>query len=159
MDTPLAGQPPVWSGWYSYIVDSEYYFTKTFSGVKYVGVVDMMGSSSYHSSGGHVISMFVTPTMATNPGSANALLWGQDSVTHDVKAILTWLTESNPLDDSGNPIMDSSGNTVTSSLVDPAWYLTAINAGFRINYGASPSDNTWTTKNFWVAVQGEADGN
>jgi len=40
----------------------------------------------------------------------------------------------------------------------PSWYLSVVNAGFEINNGTAPSDNGWSTTDFWVAVQDEPDG-
>jgi hypothetical protein len=161
MDQPLTGQPAATSGFYASTMTSAHYFVKTFSGVTYIGAIDMSGAYNvFNSTGGHTITMMVTPTMPTNPSTSKALLWGQTSVVHDVDAIISWFSQSNPLDDSGNSIKNASGVTVSSPVIDPTWYLTAINAGFEIVYGnSSGANNQWKTNNFWVAMQSEADGN
>lgn len=154
MDQPYSGQPANESGYYANFFGSHHPFLKTFSGVQYVGVIDAI---SYNASGGHTITMVPTPTMYTNPGTTG-LLWGVNSVVHDVGGIITWLSQSNPTDDSGNPIMNASGTVVTTPVIDPSLYLTAINAGFEVNFGTAPGNNLWSTTDFWVAMQNEPDG-
>jgi hypothetical protein len=155
MDQPLAGQAADVSGYYAYVMVNHHPFIKTFLGVTYIGVIDVFGP--FNQTGGHTITMMPEPTMATNP-TTTGLLWGPSTATHDVGGIIAWLSSSNPTDDSGKPIMNGAGTVVTSPVIAPSLYLTAINAGFEIDFGTAPSNNQWSTTDFWVAVQNEADG-
>jgi len=153
MDAPLAGQTPNSSGYYALTLASKNGFTKTISGVTYVGAIDL---AVFNQPGGHTITLMPTPTMFSAP--ATGLLWGQPSMMHDVGGIIAWLSQSNPTDDSGNPLKTATGTVVTTPLIPSSLYLDAINAGFEIDFGTAPNDNHWTTTNFWVAVQNEPDG-
>ena len=155
MDQPLAGQPANLAGyWAGAFLNGSNPFVKTIGGNTYVGVID---AQTFNAAGGHTISLFVTPTMYTNSGTTG-LLWGKASTVHDVGGLIAWLSSSNPTDDSGNPLKTATGTTVTSPLINPAWYLTSINGGFELDFGTA-GNNHWTTTDFWVAVQNEADGN
>jgi len=154
MDAPLTSQPAARSGYYAYNMEANNPWIKTFSGVTYIGVIDI---AVYNQPGGHTITMMPLPTMATTPATTG-LLWGQPSLVHDVGAIIAWLSSSNPVDDSGSAIKYSNGTVVTTPVIAPSLYLTAINAGFEIDFGTAPNNNTWSTTDFWVAVQNEPDG-
>ena len=86
------------------------------------------------------------------------MLWGKASTVHDVGGLIAWLSSSNPTDDSGNPLKTATGTTVTSPLINPAWYLTSIIGGFELDFG-TPGNNQWTTTDFRVSVQQEPDLN
>ena len=161
MDQPFTGNPANENGYFAYVMNTSHPWIKTFGGgstglpaVTYIGVIDVFGP--FNQSGGHTITMMPEPTMATNP-STTGLLWGPTSMVHDVGGIIAWLSQANPKDDSGNPIYYGNGTTVTSPVIPSSLYLTAINAGFEIDFG-SANNNQWTTTDFWVAVQNEPDG-
>jgi len=113
--------------------------------------------STFHREGGHTITLMPAPTMFSNPHSTG-LLWGQSSMVHDLGAIIAWLGEPRPIDDDGNPIRTSTGQQVVDPIVPKSLYLTAVNAGFEIDFGSAPRENQWTTRKFWVAMQDEPDG-
>jgi hypothetical protein len=154
MDQPVSGQAANTSGYFALVLSGSHAWQKTIGGVQYAGVIDAF---NYNQPGGHTITMFPRPTMYTD-SATTGLLWGPTSVVQDVGGIIAWLSQSNPTDDSGNPIKDANGNTITAPVIASSLYLTAINAGFEIDFGTAPSNNQWTTTDFWVAMQSEPDG-
>jgi len=154
MDSPLGHQAARASGYFALTLARNHAFVKTISGVTYAGVID---SAHYHQQGGHTVTLMATPTMYTDPDAAG-LLWGRPSMTHDLGGIIAWLAAADPLDDRGEPIHFADGSTVHAPVIDRSLYLSAVNAGFEIDFGTPPDDNQWTTTDFWVAVQDEADG-
>jgi hypothetical protein len=154
MDQPIRGQAPEQSGYHAYTMLHHHAWVKTIGAVRYLGVVD---AARFNQPGGHTITMMAGPTMATDPATTG-LLWGQPSMTHDIGGIVAWLAQPHPLDDQGKPITDAAGRPVTVPVIPGSSYLTAVNAGFEIDFGTGPQDNQWTTTGFWVAVQDEPDG-
>jgi len=154
MDQPLTGQGATTSGFWALVISGSNYCLKTFNGIQYVVIID---ASHFNQAGGHTITMFPTPTMFTDPARPNPLLWGQNNCIHDVGAITAWLASSNPLDDFGAAIHYAGGTVVTTPVIDPSWYLTVVNAGFEIDFAATP-DASFKTSDFWVSMQSEPDG-
>jgi len=165
-DQPLSGQQPQYSSyWAGSFLYGNNPFVKTIGGVRYVGVID---AQSFNETGGHTISLFVTPTAFTDSstnGGTTTTLWGQANVTHDLGSIIAWLSQANPTDDSGNPLKFANnsvpatpGATVTSPLIDPSVYLSSINGYFELDFGTT-GNNAWKTTDFWVSLQNEPDGN
>jgi len=154
MDQPVFHQAAHKSSYHALVLSVANAWLKTFGGVQYVGLI---GTGSFNQPGGHTITMFARPTMFTDSGSTG-LLWGQDSLVHDVGGILSWLAQPSPLDDGGKPILHSNGAPVTAPVIPPSLYLTVINAGFEIDFGTPPNDNRFVTRDFWVAMQDEPDG-
>jgi hypothetical protein len=131
------------------------YFLKTIGGVQYAGIYD---DPAFNASDGATSScvLFCRPTSATD-SAHNPNLWGKMSAVHDLGAIIAWLNQTSPLDDSGTPIKHyGTGATVTSPPIASSIYLTSINAGFEVQFAGTA--NPFTTEQFWVAVQNEADG-
>jgi hypothetical protein len=154
MDQPLVGQLPQHSGyWAGSFLHANHAFTKTIGGNTYIGVID---KQIFSAKTGHTISLFLTPTMYTHPGSTG-LLWGKDVALHDIGGLIAWLASSNPTDDAGAPIQDHTGKP-TGRVIEPDYYLSSINGYFELDFG-TPGNNEWTTTNFWIAVQNEPDGN
>jgi hypothetical protein len=155
MDQPLRGQRKTEAGYFAYKMSRGNYFVKTISQNTYIGVIDM---DNYNASGGHTITLMATPTMVTHPSSTGPLLWGQSSMKHRVDELISWLSQPRPLDDSGKNIKNAKGEVVTEPLIDPSWYLTAINAGFEISFGTpAEGNNKWATTDFRVSVGSEND--
>ena len=134
----------------------------TLGGISYVVIVDVGGPFN-QANGGHTIMMFARPTALSDPGTTYQ--WGNLTATHDLNAIIKYWMQTNPLDDSGNPMKYGSsgwsplkGQPVTSAMIDPSWYLTAVNGDFEVNYAPATGNPTWSTTDFWVAVQNEPDG-
>ncbi|HEX4267544.1 MAG TPA: Calx-beta domain-containing protein [Steroidobacteraceae bacterium] len=121
--------------------------TVTLGGVKFVIYIDDTSEDSFHN-GGHTIHLFELPTAYTS-NNANPV-WGSMNSRIDIKAIIAYLLQSNPLDDNGHPLVTATGATVTSPLITPDLYLNAVNAGWEINTG-TPFTNT----NFCLAMQSE----
>ena len=136
---------------------SEHGAKVTIGGVQYAVIVDESdGFNNFNSAGGHYILMLCRPTSATD-GLASNSLWGQNLLTHDMAAILTYWQQSNPLDDSGQPVKNgATGVNITSPLFDSSLFLTAVNAGFELDFSQTTSDS-WVTNQFAVAMQGEPD--
>lgn len=121
--------------------------TVTLGGVKFVIYIDDSGETAYNS-GGHTIHLFELPTAYTsNNGNP---VWGSQDSRIDIKAIIDYLRQSNPLDDNGNPLKNANGQVVTSPLITDDLYLNAVNAGWEIIYGAS-----FTNASFCLAMQNE----
>jgi hypothetical protein len=96
--------------------------------------------NTFNAPGGSTVAFYARPN--TFHAAAGNQIMGAPSMTHDIRAMGLWLSQSNPLDDLGMPIKD---------------YLGVVNAGFEISYVADQSYE-FKTNNFWVAMQGEADG-
>jgi len=121
--------------------------TVTLGGVKFLIYIDDSGETAYNS-GGHTIHLFELPTAYTsNNGNP---VWGSQDSRIDIKAIIDYLRQSNPLDDNGNPLKNANGQVVTSPLITDDLYLNAVNAGWEIIYGAS-----FTNASFCLAMQNE----
>lgn len=151
------------SGYYAAIASSNGAQLVTLGGVGYVVIVDVMGS--FNQTGGHTITMFARPTSFSDPTAtpSGGFLWGGTDITHDLHAIIQFWMQSNPLDDSGAPIHfgnigwnTAKGQAITSPILQPTWYFTAVNGDFEIDYGDGVTP--WTTTQFWVSVQNEPDG-
>jgi hypothetical protein len=147
------------SGYYKAVATGNGAQLVTLGGVGYVAIVDAMGP--FNQTGGHTITMFARPTDFSEAGTG--FLWGNLSQTHDLFAIITFWMQANPKDDGGTPIHFGSagwsalkGQAVTTPLLNAAWYLTAVNGDFEINFGDGTTP--WITNDFWVAVQNEPDG-
>ncbi len=145
-------QSQVDSGYYAAMMASHHAFNITLGGNRYSAVIDTFGP--FNQSGGHTITMFSRPNAWAD---GTGTFWGATSQTHDLQAIINYWLQSHPVDDNGNPIKNGAGTTVTAPLLNPAWYLTAVNGDFEIDYGDGLTP--WITNDFWVAVQNEPDGN
>jgi len=124
--------------------------TVTIGGNQYLVFIDDPDEAGYHQSGGHNIHLFNLPTAFT---SNNALaIWGSMDADNDLAAIVKYFMQSNPLDDAGKPLLNASGQTITSPLIASNLYLNAINSGWEIDDGT-----VFTNKAFCVSLQNEAD--
>lgn len=158
----LLGQPAGQQGYWAYNLANNNGFLKTISGVQYACLVQFQ--TAYNQAGGFTqtngftMTMWCTPTEWSN-SSTTGTYWGQTSCTHDIGGIITWLSGTNPKDDSNNAIKTADGNntTVVGPLLNSAWYLSVVNAGIEPYFSEGPT-SVWTTSNFWVAMQSEADG-
>lgn len=144
------------NGFYGSSYSSLNGFEITIAGVQYAAIVDWSAGSGFHQPGGHYILLFCRPTGPTD-GLATNSLWGQLNLVHDLGAIMTYFSQSNPLDDSGHPIKNAAGTTITSPLITSSLFINAVNAGPEIDFTASSTDS-WITQDFWVAMQSEPDG-
>ena len=150
MDQVLTGQPPEKSTYYAYVASENNPFIKTLGGVQYLIYIDEPNEASFHQTGGHTIHLFQLPTQYSNPGTM--AFWGALDGRHDLKAIIDYFRQTNPTDDSGNPIKNATGTTITSALITDDLYLTSAQAGWEIVSGTS-----FTNTAFCVAMQNEAD--
>ncbi|HUN71746.1 MAG TPA: Calx-beta domain-containing protein [Steroidobacteraceae bacterium] len=121
--------------------------TVTLGGVQFVIYIDDTSEDSFHK-GGHTIHLFELPT-AFSSNNANPV-WGSQDSRIDIKAIIDYLRQSNPVDDAGHPLKTATGATVTSPLITDDLYLNAVNAGWEIITG-TPFTNT----SFCLAMQNE----
>jgi hypothetical protein len=136
---------------YAYTCAGAHATEVTIGGNTYTVFIDQSGGASFHQAGGHTIALFLQPT-AFNSNNANPS-WGANSAVHDVAAITKYFMQANPVDNAGKPLLFADGTTVTAPLIPPSVFLTAINAGWELDLGPS-----FTTTDFWVAMQGEPDG-
>ncbi|HUN71745.1 MAG TPA: Calx-beta domain-containing protein [Steroidobacteraceae bacterium] len=121
--------------------------TVTLGGVQFVIYIDDASEDSFHN-GGHTIHLFELPTSFTS-NNANPV-WGSQDSRIDIKAIIDYLRQSNPVDDAGKPLRTATGATVTSPLITDDLYLNAVNAGWEVDTG-TPFTNT----TFCLAMQNE----
>ncbi|HUN71744.1 MAG TPA: Calx-beta domain-containing protein [Steroidobacteraceae bacterium] len=121
--------------------------TVTLGGVQFVIYIDDASEDSFHN-GGHTIHLFELPTAFTSNNADPA--WGSMNSRIDIKAIIDYLRQSNPVDDNGKPLKTASGATVTSPLITDDLYLNAVNAGWEVDTG-TPFTNT----TFCLAMQNE----
>lgn len=151
MDQVLAGQSASSTSYtyYSAVASQNHPFVKTLGGATYLVYVDASGEASFHQAGGHTIHLFRTPTQYTNQTGA---LWGTLDGRHDLKAIIDYFRQSNPTDDSNNPIKLANGTTVTSPLITDDLFLNSAQAGWEIVSGTS-----FTNSGFCLAMQNEPD--
>lgn len=150
MDQILTGQPAQKSTYYAYVASENNPFIKTLGGVQYLIYIDEPDEASFHQTGGHTIHLFQLPTQYSNPGTM--AFWGALDGRHDLKAIIDYFRQANPTDDSGNPIKNATGTTITSALITDDLYLTSAQAGWEIVSGTS-----FTNTAFCVSMQNEAD--
>lgn len=151
MDQILQGQSPTgpYYTYYSAVASQSNPSVKTLGGVKYLIYIDNSGESSFHQTGGHTIHLFQTPTQYTDQIGAH---WGAMDGRHDLKAIIDFFRQSNPTDDSGQPLKFADGTFVTSPLIPDTLYLTSAQAGWEIVSG-----QTFTNSAFCIAMQNEPD--
>ena len=151
MDQVLSGQSStsVNYTYYSAVASQNHAAAKTLGGVKYLIYVDASGEAAFHQAGGHTIHLFRTPTQYTDQTGA---FWGALDGRHDLKAIIDFFRQSNPTDDSGNPLKFADGTTVTSPLIPDNLYLNSAQAGWEIVSGTS-----FTNSAFCIAMQNEPD--
>lgn len=121
--------------------------TVTLGGNRFVIYIDDSGELAFHN-GGHTIHLFLLPT-AFSSNNANPI-WGQQDAEIDIKAIIDYLMQSNPVDDAGTPLKTAAGTVVTSPLITSDLYLNAVNAGWEIDTGTA-----FTNTNFCLAMQSE----
>jgi len=155
-DQPLAGQPANQSGFWASSLATSHGFLKTIGGVQYAMAIDMSGTSSFVAAGGHVMTLFPTPTSWSSSSGISGTFWGQQNLVHDMDQIIAYFNSSNPTDDNGTPIKNAAGTTITSPLIASTQFLTAVNAGYELDFG-SAGNFTWTTNSFGVAMQNEPD--
>jgi Calx-beta domain len=122
--------------------------TVTLGGVQFVIYVDDSSEDSFHN-GGHTIHLFELPTAFTS-NNANPV-WGSMDSRIDIKAIIDYLRQSNPVDDNGKPLLNANGKVITTPLITDDLYLNAVNAGWEILTG-TPFTNT----SFCLAMQNES---
>lgn len=155
MDAYFADQAAENSGYYAWLYNtSKSKFRKTIGGNTYAGAIQL---GTFNQPGGVTITLFPDPFMGD--GSGSSLLWGQQNMVHDLGSIIQWLaTPTGPLDDSGNAVKNSSGVAYTGPILNPAWFITVVSAGFEVDFGAGSGANaTWATNDFWVSMQNETD--
>jgi hypothetical protein len=135
---------------YAMVATNDHASTVTLGGNEYLVYVDDSGEASFHQPGGHNIHLFNLSTSFTS--NNNNPIWGVTDATTDVAAIIRYFMQSNPLNDAGQPLLNSSGNAITSPIITSNLYLNAINAGWEIDVGA-----LFNNTNFCVAMQNEPD--
>ncbi len=123
----------------------------------YSGVVNQNGpfASAY------TVTMFVQPDgNFTNPNGL--ALWGKPSSSHDLRAIIQWLMQSPPRDNSGNPIKNwnytGPATAMTGPVLLPSYFLTAVNWDFEFDYANGTSSDLFMTDNVWLSLNNEPDG-
>jgi len=110
--------------------------TVTIGGNTYVTYVDNPGQV-FNQPGGHTIWMALNPTaVPANNGTSALSLWGQNSAIHDMKAIINFWMQSNPIDDAGKPIMNAAGVPITSPLITSDLFWNGAYAGFETLWGS-----------------------
>ncbi len=149
IDQALADEAYSASTYYSDLASSSHATQVTIGGTPYTVYIDNP-SQVFNQPGGHTIALFNLPN-AFASGNNNPT-WGTTDAVTDVAAIIKYFMQSNPVDDSGAPLMNATGTVITSPLITPNLYLNAINAGFEINDGT-----VFTTTAFCVAMQSEPD--
>jgi hypothetical protein len=148
IDQALGDQAVNSSTYYALVAQMDHASEVTIGGNKYLIYVDDSGESAYHQSGGHTIHLFNTPT-SFNPASGNTQ-WGTRDGLNDVGAIVKFFLQAAPKNDAGKILTFASGATVTSALITPDLYLTAINSGWEIDQGTE-----FATTAFSVTMQNE----
>jgi hypothetical protein len=134
--------------YYAATAQQDHATTVTLGGVQFLIYIDDSSEDAFHN-GGHTIHLFELPTAETS-NNANPV-WGSQNYRIDIKAIIDYLRQSNPVGDNGKPLENASGQVVTSPLIANNLYLNAVNAGWEIIYG-TPFSNT----SFCLAMQNEA---
>ncbi|HEX4267546.1 MAG TPA: Calx-beta domain-containing protein [Steroidobacteraceae bacterium] len=134
--------------YYAATAQQDHATTVTLGGVQFLIYIDDPSEAAFHN-GGHTIHLFELPTADTS-NNANPV-WGSQNSRINIKAIIDYLRESNPVGDNGKPLENASGKVVTSPLISANLYLNAVNAGWEIIYG-TPFSNT----SFCLAMQNEA---
>jgi hypothetical protein len=150
IDQSIADQVVNSSTYYALVAQQDHGTTVTIGGVQYVVYIDDSDENAYHSSGGHTIHLFRTPSAFTT--NSPLAVWGTNDGVTDLAAIVKFFMQSNPVDDSGRPLMTANGSTVTTPLISSNLYLNAINAGWEIDTGTQ-----FTNTGFCVAMQNEPD--
>jgi hypothetical protein len=150
IDQALADQVLNNTTYFALVATNDHASTVTLGGNTYLVTVDDPGEASFHQAGGHNIHLFNLPTSFTS-NNANAT-WGVKSATTDVAAIIQYFMQPNPLNDAGQPLLNSSGNPITSPIIASNLYLNAINAGWEIDDGTA-----FSTNGFCIAMQSEPD--
>jgi hypothetical protein len=150
IDQAIGDQVVNSSTYYALVSQGAYATTVTIGGNTYVIYIDLAAGSTYHQPGGHEVHLFNLPTAFTS-GNANPL-WGVKDDVKDLAPIIKYLMQSHPVDDAGKPLHNASGVEITSPIITPDLFLTAINSGFEIDTGQS-----FTTTGFCVAMQNEPD--
>ncbi len=150
VDQSIADQVVNSSTYYALVAQQDHGSTVTISGVQYVVYIDDPDESAYHSSGGHTIHLFRTPSAFTT--NTPLAIWGTNDVVTDLAAIVKFFMQSSPKGDNGQVLKTASGSTVSSPLISSGLYFNAINAGWEIDDGTS-----FTNTGFCVAMQSEAD--
>lgn len=146
----LADQVINRSTYFAYVADRDHATTVTLAGVRYLVFIDDSGGSGFHQPGGHTIALFNLPTSFTSKDSNP--IWGVSDGVTDVAAIIKYFAQPNPVDDAGHPLRNADGAVITSPLISPELFLTAINAGWEIDVGT-----TFVNTTFCVAMQNEPD--
>ena len=150
VDQSIADQVVNSSTYYALVAQQDHGTTVTISGVQYVVYIDDPDESAYHSSGGHTIHLFRTPSAFTT--NSPLAIWGTNDGVTDLAAIVKFFMQSSPKGDNGQVLKTASGSTVSSPLISSGLYFNAINAGWEIDDGTS-----FTNTGFCVAMQSEAD--
>jgi hypothetical protein len=150
IDQAIGDQVVNSSTYYALVSQGAHATTITISGNTYVIYVDLPGGLAYHQPGGHEVHLFNLPTAFTS-GNANPQ-WGVRDDVKDLAPIVKYLMQSHPLDDAGKPLLNAAGAEITTPLITPNLFLTAINSGWEIDTGTS-----FTTTGFCVAMQNEPD--
>jgi hypothetical protein len=150
LDQAIADQVLGSTTYYAAEASASHGSTVTIGGNQYLVFIDDPDEAGYHQSGGHNIHLFNLPTAFT---SNNALaVWGSMDADNDLGAIVKYFMQSNPKDDAGKPLLNASGQTITSPLIASNLYLNAINSGWEIDNGT-----VFTNTAFCVSLQNEAD--
>jgi hypothetical protein len=150
IDQSIADQVVNNSTYYALVAQGDHGATVTIGGAQYVVYIDDPNESGYHSSGGHTIHLFRTPSAFTS--NTPLAVWGTNNGVTDLAAIVKYFMQSSPKDDTGQPLKTASGSTVSSPLISSSLYLNAINAGWEIDTGTQ-----FTNTAFCVAMQNEPD--
>jgi hypothetical protein len=150
IDQAIGDQVVNSSTYYALVAQGAYATTVTIGNNTYLIYIDLPAGSYFHQPGGHEVHLFNLPTAFTS-GNANPL-WGVMDDVKDLAPIIKYLMQSHPVDDAGKPLRNASGAEITSALITPNLFLTAINSGWEIDTGQS-----FTTKGFCVAMQNEPD--
>ena len=150
VDQSIADQVVNGSTYYALVAQQDHGATVTISGVQYVVYIDDPDESAYHSSGGHTIHLFRTPSAFTT--NSPLAIWGTNDGVTDLAGIVKFFMQSSPKGDNGQVLKTASGSTVTSPLISSGLYFNAINAGWEIDDGTS-----FTNTGFCVAMQSESD--
>jgi hypothetical protein len=138
------------STFYQLVANNAHATTVTLGGSTYLVYIDEPGEAGFHQAGGHNIHLFLLPTNVTDSIGAN---WGSSNATTDLKAIIQYFMQANPVDNNGQPLRNAAGAAITSPLIASNLYLNAINVGWEIDIGT-----TFKTTGFWIALQDEPDG-
>lgn len=136
--------------YYAIVAKKDHATTITIGERHYLVFIDDGGGASFHQPGGHTIALFNLPTALTS--NDNTARWGVSDTLTDVAAVVKYFMQAAPRDDAGRALLNAAGEPVTSPLIPPNLYLTAINAGWEIDVGTQ-----FNNLAFCVAMQNEPD--